>query len=149
MPPARTYHRSELAILLALLLTATPLGAAGTHADRVLVNGNILTVDAQDSVAEAIAIRDGRIVAVGTDAEIEALAGPDTERIDLAGLTVTPGLLDAHLHLSSGGLLRLTQADLSFPVVKSIADITGLVAERRAAAAALEKAADAGSSTDG
>ena len=56
--------------------------AAEAPADRVLLNGNVLTVDAQDSVAEAIAIRDGRIVAVGATAEIEALAGPDTDRID-------------------------------------------------------------------
>jgi predicted amidohydrolase YtcJ len=131
---ARKFHQSALAIFVALFLSAMPLGAAQPPADRVLVNGNILTVDAQDSIAKAIAIRNGRIVAVGTDAEIEALTGPDTERIDLAGLTATPGLLDAHLHLSSGGLLRLTQADLSFPIVKSIEDVTGLVAERRATA---------------
>ncbi len=66
-------------------------------ADRILVNGRILTVDAQDRVAEAIAIRDGRILAVGTTAEIERLAGPATERIDLGGRAATPGLIDAHV----------------------------------------------------
>ena len=113
-----------------LLLWTAGAQAAETPADRVLLNGKVLTVDAEDSVAEAIAIRDGRIVAVGTTAMIEALAGPDTDRIDLQGRTATPGLLDAHLHLSSGGLLRLTQADLSFPTIKSIADVTTMVAER-------------------
>ncbi len=77
---------------------------AGLHADRVLVNGNILTVDADDSVAQALAIRDGRIVAVGTNDEIEALVGTGTERIDLQGLTATPGLLDIHCHFANGGL---------------------------------------------
>ena len=123
------------ALALALGLCQIPALAAEPFADRVLVNGNILTVDANDSVAEAIAIRDGRIVAVGSNATIGEFVGPDTDRIDLAGLTATPGLLDAHLHLSSGGLLRLTQADLGFPGVKSVADIAAVVAERHAAAA--------------
>jgi predicted amidohydrolase YtcJ len=103
---------------------------ADQPADRILFNGRILTVDAQDRIAEAIAIRDGRILAVGTTAEIERLAGPATERIDLAGRTATPGLIDAHAHFSSGGLLRLTHVDLSFPQVKSVADIVRLAGER-------------------
>jgi predicted amidohydrolase YtcJ len=123
---------SRILIITALSVWGSRSGAAEAPADRVLLNGKVLTVDAHDSVAEAIAIRDGRITAVGTTAEIEALAGPDTDRIDLQGRTATPGLLDAHLHLSSGGLLRLTQADLSFPMVKGIADVSRAVAERRA-----------------
>ena len=103
-------------------------------ADRLLVNGNILTVDAKDSVAEAVAIRDGRIMAVGTTTEIEALAGPDTDRIDLDGLTATPGLLDSHVHFSYGGLIKLTQADLSFPKVKNIEDVRQIVVVRQATA---------------
>jgi predicted amidohydrolase YtcJ len=99
-------------------------------ADRILVNGRILTVDAADRVAEAIAIRDGRILAVGTTAEIERLAGPATERIDLAGRAATPGLIDAHVHFASAGLMRLTNIDLSFPQVKGVADIVRLAAER-------------------
>jgi predicted amidohydrolase YtcJ len=107
-------------------------------ADRILVNGRILTVDAQDRVAEAIAIRGGRILAVGTTAEIERLAGPATDRIDLGGRAATPGLIDAHVHFSSGGLLRLTHVDLSFPQVKNVADIARLVGERARAAPAGE-----------
>ena len=126
----------KLEIRLLLMLTASCIVsqamAQQSFADRVLVNGNILTVDAHDSVAEAVAIRDGRIIAVGTDEEIEALTGPATDRIDLNGLTATPGLLDAHVHFSYGGLLKLTQADLSFPQVKSIEDITRMVKERQA-----------------
>jgi len=86
-------------------------------------------------VAQAIAIRDGRIIAVGADTEIEALAGPATDRIDLQGHTATPGLIDSHVHFSYGGLLRLTQLDLNYPYVKSISDITKMVAERHAGAA--------------
>jgi predicted amidohydrolase YtcJ len=122
--------RSCLVPAALLALAVSCAHGAGPPAERVLVNGNILTVDAGDSIAQALAIRDGRIVAIGADDEIEALVGPATDRIDLQGQTVTPGLIDAHLHLSSGGLLRLTQADLSFPMVKNIADVVRLVAER-------------------
>ena len=125
--------------LMALLLTSSTVPAwAEDFADRILVNGNILTVDADDTVVEAVAIRDGRIIAVGTDVEIEALAGPATDRIDLQGLTATPGLLDSHVHFSYGGLLKLTQIDLSFPYVKSIADLKALVVERHETAPAGE-----------
>ena len=58
--------------------------------DVVLVNGAVLTVDARDSVAEAVAITGGRITAVGTTAVVKALAGPSTQVIDLAGRAVTP-----------------------------------------------------------
>jgi hypothetical protein len=122
-----------LACALSLVLTAAA-PAQETAADRVLLNGRILTVDANDTVAEAVAIRGTRITAVGSSAEIEALAGPATERIDLAGRTATPGLLDTHLHFSQGGLMRLTTLDVSFPQVKNVADVVRLVAERSAAA---------------
>jgi predicted amidohydrolase YtcJ len=103
-------------------------------ADIVLLNGNVLTVDANDRVAQAVAIRGARIVAVGTNAEIAALIGASTRRIDLQGLTVTPGLLDAHVHFASGGVSRLFVLDLSFPEVRSIADAVAKVAARVASA---------------
>ena len=127
--------KTKFFIILLLLMQSAALPAQVISADRVLVNGNILTVDAKDSVAQALAIRDGRIIAVGSNAEIEKLTGPATDRIDLNGLTATPGLLDTHVHFSSGGLQKLTQADLSYPFVKSIEDITQLVSERHASSA--------------
>ena len=123
---------SATACLLALCLASSL--AAEPAADTLLINGKIITVDAGDAVVEALAIRDGTILATGTTTEMEALAGPETVRIDLAGRTATPGLIDTHIHLSAGGLLRLTQADLSFPGVKRIGDIVALAAERAAAA---------------
>jgi predicted amidohydrolase YtcJ len=66
--------------------------------DTVLVNGKILTVDAQFSTREALAIRDGKILAVGSSAEMRRLAGPRSRVIDLQGRTVIPGLIDSHLH---------------------------------------------------
>ena len=77
------------------------------YADMVLYNGQILTMDRDQppiSVREAVAVRDGRILAVGEDDRILQMAGPDTERVDLAGKTVTPGFVDTHSHPNSYAL---------------------------------------------
>jgi predicted amidohydrolase YtcJ len=65
------------------------------YADVVLYNGKVLTADKNFTVAEAVAVRDGRILAVGSNQEIERLAGPATQRIDLRGRSVTPGFIDS------------------------------------------------------
>jgi len=87
----------------------------------------VLTVDSSDRIAEAVAITGNRIAAVGTTADVERLAGPGTRRIDLQGRAVTPGLLDAHAHFSGGGADRLYVVDLSYPGVKSIADVVAAI----------------------
>jgi predicted amidohydrolase YtcJ len=81
-------------------------------ADSVLTNGNLITLDRARPRASAMAVRDGKIVAVGSNPEILGLAGEQTERIDLAGKTVVPGFCDSHLHLLWFGMQILTQADL-------------------------------------
>ena len=68
--------------------------------DMVLSNGKIVTVDQDFSIAQAVAIKDGLLVAVGSDDAVLALAGSETERMDLEGRTVLPGFNDSHLHLS-------------------------------------------------
>jgi hypothetical protein len=73
--------------------------AAAEPADLLLLNGYVYTVDAGRSVAQAVAVKDGLIQAVGSDAELEALRGADTEVIDLAGRMLLPGLHDAHIHI--------------------------------------------------
>jgi predicted amidohydrolase YtcJ len=70
----------------------------------MLINGKILTMDGQSKVAEAVAIRDGRILAVGDTAIIRTLAGSQTRTIDLAGKTVVPGLIDTHVHFKAAGM---------------------------------------------
>jgi predicted amidohydrolase YtcJ len=77
--------------------------ASARPADLVLSNGKIITVDERFTIAQAVAIRGDRIVAVGTNQEIARLAGADTKRIDLRGKAVTPGLIDNHMHLLRGG----------------------------------------------
>jgi predicted amidohydrolase YtcJ len=75
--------------------------------DLVLHNGRVLTLDARSTVAEALAIAGDRIIAVGPDALVLPLAGPRTRRVDLAGRTAVPGLIDAHAHLDREGLKGL------------------------------------------
>jgi len=72
-------------------------------ADLVIVHGHVWTVDAERPRAEAVAIRDGRIVAVGSDAEIAKWIGPATKKIDAQGKSVLPGFIDAHVHFTTGG----------------------------------------------
>jgi predicted amidohydrolase YtcJ len=73
-------------------------------ADLVLHGGRVITLDARSTVAEAIAIAGDRILAVGRDADIRALAGPAARVVDLGGRAVVPGLIDAHAHLDREGL---------------------------------------------
>jgi len=95
-------------------------------ADLVLINGAVLTVDAADSVAEALAVSGGRIVAVGSTAQIKMRIGPTTQVIDLAGRAVTPGLIDSHVHFSEAD--ALFNVDLSDIAVKSMDDVLARVA---------------------
>ncbi|MBI1930274.1 hypothetical protein HYR99_39235 [Candidatus Poribacteria bacterium] len=70
----------------------------GAPADFILLNGKVFTGDSAQPFAQAVAIRGERIIAVGTSAEIETLAGVKTQRIDLQGRMVVPGFNDAHFH---------------------------------------------------
>ena len=112
------------------LTTGDSLAGQATRADLVLLNGKVITVDARDRIAQAVAIADGKIVAVGTDAEVSKFAGPGTQRVDLKGMTVTPGLLDAHAHFNWGGAERLYLLDLGYPNVKNISQVVAKLAEQ-------------------
>ena len=89
----------HLSTYLAVLALAPAVLAAQSSADLVLTNGHIYTVDNARPVVTALAVRDGRVLFVGSDAEARALATPSTTVIDLHGATVVPGLTDAHAHL--------------------------------------------------
>lgn len=89
-------------------------------ADTVIVNAHVVTVDAAFSFAQAIAIRDGKFIAVGNDADIRGCCGPETVVIDAGGKTIVPGLIDTHAHVEAAGLLKYT---VSFDGVTSIPEV--------------------------
>ncbi|MEH0416481.1 amidohydrolase [Streptomyces sp. B21-083] len=94
----------------------------------ILTGGQVLTVDGDFTVAEGVAVRGRDIVAVGTDAEVRPLAGPDTRVVELDGRTVLPGINDSHLHGAAYGMTKPPFAiDVGHPTVGSIADIAGVV----------------------
>ena len=94
-----------LFLSMAIFLHLSMAQAAGLEADLVLYNGKILTADTEDpanfTIAEAVAIYDGKFVAVGNSQQALEFAGPSTRRIDLAGKTVLPGMIETHLHVNS------------------------------------------------
>jgi len=99
-------------ILLALgIFLLASAGLAAAQGTTVFLNGKILTVDARSSVSEALAVRDGRIVAVGTSADLRKMAGGQARTIDLEGRTVIPGLIDSHMHAIRAALSFSTEVN--------------------------------------
>ncbi|MBK6657132.1 MAG: amidohydrolase [Proteobacteria bacterium] len=90
--------------------------------DLALVNARVRTVDAQDTVADALLMRNGRIAAVGSEAEVRRAAGPDCEIRDMAGATVVPGFIDAHNHLSIAAFAPEC-VDCATPPKSSLAEV--------------------------
>jgi predicted amidohydrolase YtcJ len=88
--------------------------------DMIIINGKVLTVDKQFSIAEAVAIKDDKIVAVGSNDDIRKLADRQSEIIDAAGKTVIPGLNDAHLHPK---MASLSEIEESIPDVHTISEL--------------------------
>jgi len=125
---------TRLLVIVAIAMTLSSAVAADRPmlADLVLLNGRIITVDPHDRVVQALAVRDGRIMAVGSNRAIERLSGPATRRIDLRGRTATPGLIDAHAHVLGAGLTALFELDSSN--AKTIGDIVDQVARRASGA---------------
>ena len=94
----------------------------------VLTGGQVLTVDAGFTVAEGVAVRGRDILAVGSDTEMRALAGPGTRIVELGGRTVLPGINDSHLHGAAYGMTKPPFAlDVGHPAVRSLADIAAAV----------------------
>ena len=104
-----------------------------TTPDMIIVNGNVLTLDDRDSVAEAVAISGEKITAVGLTHDIARLAGPETQTVDVAGMTVLPGFIDAHAHNDMYGMMTSDLVvDCHIPPLKSIEDILDAVRTRAA-----------------
>jgi predicted amidohydrolase YtcJ len=126
----RTFLCCALVLILCSACSQAQESPASTPADTILINGKVITVDASDSITEAVAIRGGRILAVGTKEAVMRHAAPSTRILDLHGRTATPGLIDAHLHFADVG--PFYSIDLSR--VSNIAQVVQAVKERAAKA---------------
>src|SRR3990172_13391123 len=112
--------------LVGLLLIAAPAHAQQPP-DLILHHGKIVTVDSRFSIAEALAVAGGRIVAVGPSSEIIKLAGPLTTQMDLRGKTVLPGLMDSHVHAADASLYEF---DHTVPDMETIDDVLHYIKAR-------------------
>jgi predicted amidohydrolase YtcJ len=124
-----------------LLLAAPAATAQAQPADRIWTGGPVLTMNDAGMRAEAVAVRDGRIVAVGTTADVMKLRGATTTVVDLAGRAMIPGFVDAHGHIFLGGLQALS-ANLLAPPDGTVTDIASLQRTLREWAAANKAAVD-------
>jgi len=97
-----------------------------TNADIIFKGGDVITVDGEFSVEEALAVKGNKIVHIGTDSEVMDLAGEKTRIVDLNGRCLVPGFIDSHLHMALKGANELA-IDCRYPHVKSIEDIKNLV----------------------
>ena len=98
-------------LFLLLAILPAPVLPQTQVADFIFVNGKIWTVDKSRPTAEAVAVLDGRILAVGSVNEIRKFKGPQTNVVDLKGKRMLPGLIDDHTHFMSGGF-QLQNVDL-------------------------------------
>lgn len=120
-----------LALLLAFLATEIEIvpasGPKTQPADLILHHGKILTVDAKFTIADAIAIKGDRILAVGSNDAVLAHQGPTTKAIDLKGKTVLPGLYDSHTHPLGAAL---SEFDEEIPYLQSLDDVFGYIRKK-------------------
>jgi len=103
---------------------------SGVPADRIFFGGDVVTVDGDDRVVEAVAAAGGRIVAVGRRGDVMVLRGPETEMTDLGGRALLPGFIDAHGHLALTAQ-KLASANLSPPPIGRVTCIGDLQREMR------------------
>jgi predicted amidohydrolase YtcJ len=116
-----------LALALAAVALYVPLGMADDPAELILHNGRIVTVDREFSVVPAMAVRDGRVVAIGAEADVLKLQGAGTQVIDLEGGMVLPGLIDSHVHPSGASMYEF---DHAVPAMESIDDVLAYIRDR-------------------
>lgn len=108
---------------LILLISAC---SSGEKADSIYFNGSIYTVDESNPQVEAVAVKDGMIIAVGSKADIMKLKGDETEMVDLNGQTMTPGFIESHAHMMGVGYNKL---ELDLMYVKTYDELVEKVAE--------------------
>jgi predicted amidohydrolase YtcJ len=98
-------------LLATLIIGLWATVAHAQMADLVVTNAKMVTLDRASTIAQALAVREGKIVAVGGNDAVEALIGPATRRVDAGGRTVIPGLIDSHIHAVRAGLTYATEVN--------------------------------------
>ena len=121
--------KSRLMLIAALTFGGgvAPARAQAPAADTVLINGKVITLDDASSILQAVAIRDGKVLAIGSDQDIRKRADARTRIIDLGGRTVAPGLMDSHIHALRAALTFAVE--LSWIGVPSLAKGLDLIRE--------------------
>ena len=120
--------RSCRAVVSAVAVLALASATAAEPAERIIRGGSIVTVDSARPAAEAIAIRGGTIVAVGSDADVMPLKGPATQVTDLAGRTLVPGFIDGHSHFFTCGEVQV-QALCASPPAGTCTNVADVIAK--------------------
>jgi len=103
------------------------MSIAAEPPDLIVHHAQVVTVDARFSMAEAIAVKGDRLIAVGSNAEVQSLAGPNTQLIDAGGKCLIPGLCDSHVHSTGAALYEF---DHPIPEMDTVADVLAYVARR-------------------
>ncbi len=114
-------------ILFALTLLVCPAWSLAAAPDLIVHHGKIATVDPKFSIVEAMSIRDGEIVQVGTSAEVLATKGPETKLLDVQGKLVLPGLIDSHTHPTGASMHEF---DHPIPEMETIQDVLDYIRSR-------------------
>jgi predicted amidohydrolase YtcJ len=101
------------------------------RADLAINNGKVITIDEKFSIAEAVAEKDSKIIAVGTNNDVQPFIGEDTQVLDITGKTMLPGINEAHIHAAQfGGARPPVVINAGYPTVKSIGDIAEAVGRK-------------------
>ncbi len=136
-PEARKRRYSHKPLVVAVAASVVVLAACGGDDDSanpafpkaqvVYKNAKILTLNKTDTVAEAVAVQDGKILKVGSGRQIDAYVGPSTQVIDLGGKTMIPGIYDAHSHFTMMGTWALFDANLNSPPLGPVQNMDQLI----------------------
>jgi predicted amidohydrolase YtcJ len=107
------------------------LSSEETRADLVITNAKVITVDKDFTIRQAVAVKDGKITAVGTDDEVKPFIGGNTRVLDLKGKSVLPGINECHMHAPFFGATRPPLSlDLTYPAIKSIPDMVAALEKK-------------------
>ena len=121
------FLRVTFAALLIFSAHAAGAPQASGDADLIFYNGKVVTVDDDFRIAQAVAVKGDRIIAVGSDGEVRELASPGAKMIDLKGKTVLPGLMDSHVHSTGASMYEF---DHEVPEMETMADVLAYVKSR-------------------